>query len=148
MNKSALVFFPEIFVGFNKTQLIERKLLMAGVIANRFRASSAFTAGPAYRQLVPKKESLHKYHYSIIRIYIQSIGQWFSTKQGVLVDRGNLVIVEGDHSVTDLSQSIGLCHFLGGVTGDNYKAEYIDDLASMGIKEPDANFVTMVTDTN
>jgi hypothetical protein len=75
MYKTALVFYPEDLVGFNKTQLIERHLFSNGIIGSRFHASPAFTAGTAYRQYLPKNETLQRYRYGIIRIHIQVIGQ-------------------------------------------------------------------------
>lgn len=137
MSRAALVFYPEIFVGFNKTQLIERQLINAGFIGSRFRASPAFTSGTAYRQLIPRVDSLYKYQHSIIRIHIQSIGQWFSVRRSTMVERGNLVIVEGDSFVMNHSQCSGLCQLLYRITGDKYGVEVVEDLACLGISEPE-----------
>ncbi len=137
MSRTALVFYPKIFVGFNKTQLIERQLINASFIGSRFRASPAFTSGTAYRQLIPRVDSLYKYQHSIIRIHIQSIGQWFSVARSTMIERGNLVIVEGDSFVTGHTQCSGLCQLLYRITGDEYGVEVVEDLACLGISEPE-----------
>ncbi|QEY14803.1 hypothetical protein D0C16_01755 [Cellvibrio sp. KY-GH-1] len=135
MSRAALVFYPEIFVGFNKTQLIERQLVNVGFIGSRFRASPAFTTGSTYRQFIPKIDSLYKYQHSIIRIHIQSTGQWFSAARLAMHERSNLVIIEGDSFIIDRSQCSNCCQLLGRITGDEYKVEIVEDLACLGISE-------------
>ncbi len=137
MSRAALVFYPEIFVGFNKTQLIERQLVNVGFIGSRFRASPAFTSGAAYRQFIPKIDSLYKYQHSIIRIHIQSTGHWFSASRSAMHERSNLVIIEGDSFIVDRAQCSKFCQLLGRVTGDEYRVEIVEDLACLGISEPE-----------
>lgn len=135
MNHSVLVFHPIDFVGFNKIQRIERNLAAVGFIGSRFRASSAFTTGAAYRQFLPKEGALHKYQYSLIRVHLQSIGQWFWADQLAVRDRSNLVMIEGDTSLVRLGQGEGLCSLLQDITGDRYGVQWVDDINCLGIKE-------------
>lgn len=137
MNQSALIFYPESYVGFNKMQLIERHLLSSGVIGNRFPASACYTAGPAYRQFIPKKQSIQQYQYGIIRIHIQAIGQWLSDGRGVLLDRTNLVVVEGDAFIGSKLQCAKLCGYLEQITGDAYIADCVSEITCLGIRESD-----------
>ncbi len=137
MSRTALVFYPEIFVGFNKTQLIERQLVNAGFIGSRFRASPAFTSGTAYRRFIPKIDSIYKYQHGIIRVHIQSIGQWFSASRSAMIERSNLVIIEGDSFIIGHSQCSGLCQLLYRITSDEYRVEIVEDLACLGISEPE-----------
>lgn len=139
MYKAALVFYPESLVGFNKTQLIERRLFSAGIIGSRYRASPAFTTGPAYRQYLPKNDTLQRYQYGIIRIHIQAIGQWMTTG-GLLLDRTNMVIVEGDAYIASNTQCVGLCEFLADITGDVYEADIVADVACLGIREAEPEY--------
>lgn len=132
---SAVVFHPIEFVGFNKIQRIERNLAAAGFIGSQFRSSSAFTTGAAYRQFLPKEGALQKYQYSLIRIHLQSVGQWFWADQLGVRDRSNLVIIEGDSSLVRLRQGEALCKLLEDITGDRYRGQWIDDLTCLGIKE-------------
>lgn len=99
MYKAAFVFYPQAFIGFNKTQRLERHLFSVGFIGSRFSASHAFTSGPAYRQFLPKSETLHRYQFGVIRIHIHAIGQWITN--GMLLDRTNLIIVEGDAFISN-----------------------------------------------
>ena len=140
MYKAALVFYPEVLVGFNKTQLIERRLFSTGIIGSRFNASPAFTAGTVYRQYLPKNETLQRYRYGIIRIYIQAVGQWV-TSGGLLLDRTNMVIVEGDAFIASNKQCARLCEFLGGITGDKYTVDIVADVGCLGIRETEPEYL-------
>lgn len=141
MYKTAMVFHPESFVGFNKTQLIERHLFSAGIIGSRFRASSAFTAGPGYRQFIPKLETIQRYNYGIIRIHIQAMGQWMSGAHVSLKDHANLVIVEGDAFIGSTAQCGKLCAFLQQITGDAYTVDKLPDVGCLGIREPRLTYI-------
>lgn len=140
MYKSAMVFHPGSFVGFNKTQLIERHLISAGIVGSRFRASSAYTAGTTYRQFIPKRETVQRYHYGIIRIYIVAVSQWLSGERAVLMDHANLVVVEGDAFIGSKAQCSKLCDFLEQITGDNYTVDQIPEISCLGIREQHVDY--------
>lgn len=135
MYKIAMVFHPESFVGFNKTQLIERHLLSSGFIGSRFRASSSYTAGAAYRQFIPKQETIQRYNYGIIRIHIQAIGQWLSSEQAKVMDHANLVVVEGDVFIDSKAKCLKFCNFLKQITGDTYNVDRVPEIGCLGIRE-------------
>ena len=134
MYRAALVFHPQSFVGFNKTQLLERHLFSSGFIGSRFNASQAFTSGTAYRQFLPKGLTPQRYHYGVIRIHIQAIGQWITSK-GALLDSTNLVIVEGDTFISAENQCVTFCDFLKKITGDAYNVDTVENVGCLGIRE-------------
>lgn len=141
MYKTALVFYPHPFVGFNKTLLIERHLHAAGIIGPRFRASSAFTAGNAYRQFIPKVETIQRYQQGIVRIYVLALGQWLSGSKATVLDCANLVVVEGDTFVGSKMQCAKLCCFLEEITGDAYSIDMVPDIGCLGIRESGASYL-------
>lgn len=136
MYKTAFVFYPQSFIGFNKTQLIERHLFSSGIIGSRFHAATAYTAGTAYRQFIPKLETVQRYQYGIIRIYIRAIGHWLSSEPALLMDRTNLVVVEGDVFIGSQAQCAKLCDFLAQITGDSYAVDQVPEISCLGIREP------------
>lgn len=139
MNPTALVFYPEPYVGFNKTQLLERHLQMAGVIGARFKSSSFFSAGYNFRQFVPKVDSLHKYHYGLIRIQIQAVGIRANLSVGsAAADCSNLVLVEGDALAYPLERYSALKDFLTRITGDQYEVGVLHNPLIERISEPAA----------
>lgn len=135
MYRTALVFYPQSFVGFNKTQLLERHLFASGFIGSRFNASQAFTTGTAYRQFLPRGETLQRYQHGVIRIHIKAIGQWLMSN-GVLLDSTNLVIVEGDPFISAENQCVTFCDFLKTITGDAYSLDSVENVGCLGIREP------------
>ena len=136
-----MVLHPESFIGFNKTQLIERHLLSAGVIGDRFRASACYTAGSAYRQFISKKQTIQQYHYGIIRIHILAIGHWLSGESAAVLDRTNLVVVEGDAFIASKIQCAQLCGYLEQITGDSYIVDWVPEVSCLGIREPHMNYL-------
>lgn len=140
MYKSAMVLHPESFVGFNKTQLIERHLLSCGFIGNRFRASACYTAGAAYRQFIPKQETIQQYQYGIIRIHIQAIGQWLSGERASVLDRTNILVIEGDAFIGSKAQCVKLCTYLEQITGDRYSADQVPGISCLGVREPSPSY--------
>lgn len=143
MYKTAMVFHPVSFVGFNKTQLIERHLLSSGIVGSRFRASSAYTAGTAYRQFVPKQETIQRYHYGIVRIYVVAVSQWLSGEKAKMMDHANLVVVEGDAFIDSKLQCSKLCDFLKQVTGDDYTVDRVPEIGCLGIREPHVDYLIL-----
>ncbi len=139
MYKAAFVFYPQAFIGFNKTQRLERHLFSVGFIGSRFSASHAFTSGPAYRQFLPKSETLHRYQFGVIRVHIHAIGQWITN--GMLLDRTNLIIVEGDAFISNEEHCKNFCDFLETITGDNYKVGFVENVGCFGIRGPQADYV-------
>lgn len=134
MYRTALVFYPQSFVGFNKTQRLERHLFSSGFIGSRFHASPAFTTGTAYRQFLPKGETLQRYQYGVVRIHIQAVGQWITSK-GTLLDSTNLIIVEGDAFIASEKQCGIFCDFLKTITGDAYLVDTVANVSCLGIRE-------------
>ncbi|HTF98430.1 MAG TPA: hypothetical protein VL995_19985 [Cellvibrio sp.] len=144
MHKIAFVFYPIDYVGFNKTQLIERRLLSLAFIGSKYHHSIAYTAGSAYRQFVPKVNSVHQYHYGIIRIYIQATGQWTPANgRSFLIDRSNIIIIEGDSFIATERQCSKLCDLLYEITGDKYEIDKVPDVACLGISEPYAAYYSI-----
>lgn len=142
MTASALIFYPEPYVGFNKTQLLERHLSMAGVIGSKFKSSSFFSAGHNFRQFIPKVDSIHKYHYGLIRIQIQAVGGWANVAgRAAILDCSNVVLVEGDVIGYPLERYAALSELLFQITGDQYQVGIIHDLLGGGISEPKNNYL-------
>ena len=140
MYKSAMVLHPESFVGFNKIQLIERHLLSSGFIGARFPASPCYTAGAAYRQFVPKWQTIQQYHYGIIRIHIQAIGQWLSGERASVLDRTNILVIEGDAFLGSKAQCKELCDYLEQITGDRYSVDRVPGVSCLGVREPHPSY--------
>ena len=88
MTATTLIFYPETFVGFNKTQLLKRQLTVIGILGSKFNSSPSFSAGQHFRQYIPKAQSIQKYHSGVVRIQIQAVGVWATgTGQVVFLDR-------------------------------------------------------------
>jgi len=136
MTTTSLIFYPEPYVGFNKTQLLERHLSAAGVIGSKFKSSSMFSAGQNFRQFVPKVDSIHKYQYGVIRIQILAVGVWATAASKVaILDRSNLVLVEGDAIGVSLDRYASLCELLHHITGDRYQVDVVYGPMRSGISE-------------
>lgn len=141
MTAPALIFYPETFIGFNKTQLLKRKLAAIGVIGSTFTASPSFSAGQNFRQYVPKPQSIQKYHPSVVRIQIQAVGVWAtSVGQVAILDRSNLVLVEGEAIELPLERYAPLCELLHRITGDKYRVDIIYQPIINGICEAPADY--------
>ena len=124
MTATALIFYPENFIGFNKTQLLKRQLEAVGVIGSKFNSSPNFSAGQNFRQYVPKPHSIQKYHSGVVRIQIQAIGVWATAAGHVaILDRSNLVLVEGEAIELPLERYAPLCELLHRITGDRYRVD-------------------------
>lgn len=122
MTTTALIFFPKPYVGFNKTQLLERQLITAGVIGSKLKSISVFSIGPNFRQYIPKVESIYKFQYGVIRIQILPVGVWAATTGNLKVDEySNVVLVEGDTISHPLTRYIPFCELLFCITGDEYQ---------------------------
>lgn len=142
MTAVALIFYPESYVGFNKTQLLERHLAAAGVIGSKFNSSSAFSAGQNFRQFIPKVDSIYKYQYGVIRIQIQAVGVWARAVGKVaMLECSNLVLVEGDTIGQPLDRYASLCEFLYRITGDRYRVDVAYESIRFGISETRPNYI-------
>ncbi len=136
MTTTALIFYPETYIGFNKTQLLERHLAAAGVIGSRFKSSSLFSAGQNFRQFIPKVDSIHKYQYGVIRIQIQAVGIWARAAGKVaILECSNLVLVEGDAIGYPLNRYASLCELLYQITGDQYRVDVTHEPIRQGVSE-------------
>lgn len=141
MTATALIFYPEPYVGFNKTQLLERHLSAAGVIGSKFKSSSFFSAGHNFRQFIPKVDSIHKYHYGLIRIQIQAVGGWAKVAgRAAILDYSNVVLVEGDTIGYPLGRYSALRELLVQITGDQYEIGVVHDPLGGGVSEPENNY--------
>jgi|GEM_PF-6480428 len=140
MTTTTLIFYPETFIGFNKTQLLKRRLAAAGVIGSKFKSSPAFLTGQNFRQYIPKAQSLHKYQLGAIRIQIQAVGVWATAANFAILDRSNIVLVEGDAIEFPLERYAPLCELLFHITGDRYRVDIVYDPMRQGISEEPANY--------
>jgi hypothetical protein len=140
MAATALIFYPETFIGFNKTQLLKRRMAVAGVIGSNFKSSSAFLAGQHFRQYIPKAQSIHKYQLGVIRIQIQAIGVWVTAANLAILDRSNIVLIEGDEIELPLARYTPLCDLLYRITGDQYRIDIAYEPMRQGISEASANY--------
>lgn len=141
MTSTALIFYPEPYVGFNKTQLLERHLSAAGVVGSKFKSSSFFSAGQNFRQFIPKVDSIHKYHYGLIRIQIQAVGVWAKAEgRAAILDCSNAVLVEGDIIGYPLERYAAFLEFLTHITGDQYEVGVVHDPWGGGVSEPESNY--------
>ncbi|HSC68401.1 MAG TPA: hypothetical protein VLC79_11945 [Cellvibrio sp.] len=136
MTVTTLIFYPDVYIGFNKTQLLERRLIAAGIIGSKFTSSPAFSMGPNFRQFIPKIDSIHKYHYGVIRIQIQSVGIWtVSDNRPKIFERSNIVLMEGD-AIGQSSDSYALLRdLLQRITGDRYRVDVVGGSLRLGISE-------------
>lgn len=142
MTATALIFYPVTFVGFNKTQLIERQLAAAGVIGSKLKSSSIFSTGHNFRQFIPKASSIYKYQYDIIRIQIQAVGVWATAAGKVAIkDRSNFLLLEGDAIEFPLERYKPLCELLGRITGDQYRVDVAYEPARDDILEASSNYM-------
>ncbi len=140
MTTTALIFYPETFVGFNKTQLLKRRLAAVGVLGAKFKSSPAFMAGQHFRHYIPKALSLHKYQSGVIRIQIQAVGVWITPANLAILDRSNIVLIEGDAIERPLERYAPLCELLYHITGDRYQADIIYEPMRHGISEKPADY--------
>jgi hypothetical protein len=141
MAATALIFYPETFIGFNKTQLLKRHLAAMGVIGSQFNSSSSFSAGQNFRQYVPKAQSIQKYHSGAIRIQIQAVGVWATVAgQVAILDHSNIVLVEGDAIELPMERYNPLCELLYRITGDLYRVGIAHTPIIHGICEEPANY--------
>jgi hypothetical protein len=141
MTATALIFYPETFVGFNKTQLLERHLVSAGVIGSKLKTSSIFSTGHNFRQFIPQAHTIHKYQYGIIRIQIQAVGVWATAGGQVAInDRSNILLLEGDAIEFPLERYEPLCELLYKITGDRYRVDVAYEPMRNGISEASRNY--------
>ncbi|MGV8837245.1 hypothetical protein [Cellvibrio sp.] len=141
MTSTALIFYPEPYVGFNKTQLLERHLSAAGVVGSKFKSSSFFSAGQNFRQFIPKVDSIHRYHYGLIRIQIQAVGVWAKAEgRAAILDCSNAVLVEGDIIGYPLERYSAFRELLTHITGDQYEVGVVHDPLGGGVSEPESNY--------
>ena len=124
MTATTLIFYPETFVGFNKTQLLKRQLTVIGVLGPKFNSSPSFSAGHNFRQYIPKPKSLQKYHSGVIRIQIYAVGIWVTgVDQVAVLDRSNIILIESEAIEPSLDRYAPLCELLYRITGDKYRAD-------------------------
>lgn len=141
MTATALIFYPENFIGFNKTQLLKRQLAAVGVIGSKFNSSPNFSAGKNFRQYVPKPQSIQKYHSGVVRIQIQAVGVWATAAGHVaILDRSNLVLIEGEAIEPPLERYAPLCELLYRITGDKYRVDITYQPLINGICEAPASY--------
>jgi hypothetical protein len=137
----ALIFYPDPFVGFNKTQLIKRHLVAIGVLGSKLASSCSFSAGQHFRQYIPKAQSIQKYHSGVVRIQIQAVGVWATaTGQVVFLDRSNLMLIEGEAIELPLERYAPMCELLYRITGDEYRVDIAYQSAVNGICEEPAHY--------
>lgn len=140
MVATALIFYPETFIGFNKTQLLKRRLAAVGVIGSQFKSSSAYSAGHNFRQYIPKVQSIYKYQLGVIRIQIQALGVWATAANLAILDRSNIILVEGDAIELPLERYAPLCELLFRITGDRYLVDIAYEPMRQGISEEPASY--------
>jgi len=140
MTATALIFYPETFIGFNKTQLLKRHLTAARVIGSKFKSSSAFPTGQSFRQYIPQAQSLHKSQLGVIRIQIQAVGIWATAANLAILDRSNIVLIEGDVIQFPLERYAPLCELLYRITGDRYLVDIAYEPMRHGVSEEPASY--------
>lgn len=141
MTATALIFYPETYIGFNKTQLLKRHLAAIGFIGAKFNSSCSFSAGQNFRQYVPKPQSIQKYQSGVIRIQIQAVGVWATAAGKVaILDRSNVVLVESEAIELPLKRYAPLCELLHRITGDMYRVDITYQPIINSICEPPANY--------
>lgn len=141
MTAAALIFHPENFIGFNKTQLLKRHLAAIGFLGEKFNSSCSFSAGQNFRQFIPKTQSIQKYQSGVARIQIQAVGVWATaTSQLTFLDRSNLVLIEGAAVELPLERYAPMCELLHRITGDEYRVDIVHQFAVNGICEEPAHY--------
>lgn len=136
MTATLLIFYPENFIGFNKTQLLKRHLVASGVLGATLKRPCGFSAGQNFRQFIPKAQSIQKYHSGVVRIHIQAVGGWATaTEQVVFLERSNLILIEGDVVELPLKRYAPMCELLGRITGDKYRVDIAYQSPDNGICE-------------
>lgn len=141
MTATALIFYPETFIGFNKTQLLKRHLGAIGFLGAKLNSSCSFSAGQNFRQFIPRAQSLQKYQSGAIRIQIQAVGVWATLAgQVAIIDRSNLVLVEGEAIELPLERYAPLCELLHRITGDKYRVDITYQPIINGICETPASY--------
>lgn len=141
MTTNTLIFYPDPFVGFNKTQLLKRHLIAAGVLGVKLNSPCSFSAGQNFRQFIPKAQSIQKYQSGVVRIQIQAVGVWTTAVGEVaIVNRSNLVLVEGEAIELPLERYTSLCELLYRITGDKYRADITHQPLINGICEAPASY--------
>ena len=142
MTTTALMFFPKPYVGFNKTQLLERQLAAEGVIGSKLKSTSVFSMGPNFRQFIPKVESIYKFQYGMIRIQILAVGVWTTATGNLKVDEySNVVLIEGETVGYPLDRYIPFCELLFCITGDEYQVGVAHEPFPGGIAEKRENYL-------
>jgi hypothetical protein len=137
MTTTALIFYPQPYVGFNKTQLLKRQLTAAGIIGSKFKSTFAFSIGSNFRQFVPKVDSIRKFQYGMIRIQILAVGVWATTVDNPKINEySNVVLIEGDTIGYPLERYRPLCEMLSRITGDTYEVSIAHEPLRAGISEP------------
>ena len=141
MTATTLIFYPETFIGFNKTQLLKRHLTAIGVLGSKFNSSPSFSAGHNFRQYIPKPKSLQKYHSGVIRIQIHAVGIWGAgVDQVAVLDRSNIILIEGGAIEPSLGRYAPLCELLYRITGDLYRVDITAQPLINCIGEAPANY--------
>jgi len=141
MTATALIFYPETFIGFNKTQLLKRQLIAIGVIGSKLNSSCGFSTGLNFRQYIPKAQTIQKYHSGVVRIQIQAVGVWATATGSVaILDRSNLVLIEGEAIELPLERYARLCELLYRITGDKYRVDIAYQSAINGICEAPTHY--------
>ncbi len=137
----ALIFYPDSFVGFNKTQLLKRHLVAIGVLGSKLNSTCSFSAGQNFRQYIPKAQSIQKYQSGVVRIQIQAVGGWATAVgQVTFLDRSNIVLIEGEPIELPLERYAPLCELLHRITGDKYRVDMAYQPVINGICEAHAHY--------
>ena len=141
MTDYALVFYPDPFVGFNKTQLLKRHLVAIGVLGSKLNSSCSFSAGHNFRHYIPKAQCIQKYQSGVVRIQIQAVGGWATAAGPVaILERSNLVLIEGEAIELPLERYAPLCALLNRITGDTYWVDIAYQPVINGICEAPAHY--------
>ncbi|WP_331346029.1 hypothetical protein [Cellvibrio sp. UBA7661] len=137
MASTSLIFYPENYVGFNKTRLLERRLLAEGILGSKMEFSSAFNAGPQFWRLILKDINLQKSSTTIPRISIQSVSVWAQSDRLAILERTNTLLIEGDIKVASDKSLDVMCGLLKCITGDVYLVASLPAFGEgSGIAEP------------
>lgn len=120
MASTSIIFYPQHYVGFNKTRLLERRLLAEGILGAKTESSSAFYAGPQFRRFIPKDINLQKSSFTFPRISIQSVSVWMQSDRMAILERTNTLTIEGDMPAASDRSLDAMCGMLRCITGDVY----------------------------
>lgn len=120
MTISSLLFYPKDYIGFNKTRLLERRLIAEGFLGGQCELRYAFHAGCHFWRFIPKDINLQTSPFSIPRISIHAVGVWALNNRSVILERTNAVLIEGELSGRAESSCEVLCRLLLKITGDEY----------------------------